>query len=232
MDWKEYYISIAKAVSAKSKDPSTKVGAVIVDKDNRVVSQGFNGFVKGCNEHSMTFEKPMKYNLIIHAEMNALVFSRRDLTGCTVYCTHGPCENCLKHMLQAGIKTIIYEDAGIMRRGSDDSKEAIYRLVKATGAKVESLLGVNYVEDIYFDIPLTKDEVEGLFYYRNGRQYSMSTFIDGTTTTYGYGPLDNTGWFESPLRPEFIEKYKQDFENAYRNNFGHWPESGVYNGKR
>ena len=65
ISWHEYFINIAKEVAKKSKDPSSQVGCVIVTNDNRPVSFGYNGFVSGCDEGHMTFERPLKYNLII-----------------------------------------------------------------------------------------------------------------------------------------------------------------------
>jgi len=145
-----YFLEIAKAIATKSKDPSSKVGAVIVDEDHRIVSTGYNGFPAGCDETKLSWERPMKYLTVIHAELNALIYARRDLTGCIVYVTHGPCESCLKHLLQAKVREIYYENADIMRyRSSIDQKIAIKNLILATGAIVQNVNGKNYIEDIY-----------------------------------------------------------------------------------
>ena len=109
--WDEYFIKIAEQVAIRSKDPSTKTGCVVVDEKNRPVSFGYNGFVAGCNEAKMTQERPMKYLLVIHAEMNAILFSKRDLSGCTLYSLYAPCENCLKFIIQTGIRKIIYKNS-------------------------------------------------------------------------------------------------------------------------
>lgn len=150
LSWERYFINIAKETATKSKDPSSKVGCVIVDKDKRVVSSGFNGFVAGCDEHYMSQERPLKYHQVIHAEMNALIFSRKDVYGCKIYTTHGPCDNCLKHLLQAGIKEIYYDDPGIMlERGEYNQKLAIGLLVKSTKAIIINVNNnKNYVEEI------------------------------------------------------------------------------------
>lgn len=148
MSWVPYFIQIAKEVSSKSKDPSSKVGCVIADEKHRPVSFGFNGFVAGCDESKLSWtEKNKKYATVIHAEMNAIIFAnRKDLSGCVAYITHSPCESCLKHMLQAGIREIHYEDVSIVRdRGSEDGKWAIKALIEATGAKVTSTCGIDYV---------------------------------------------------------------------------------------
>lgn len=124
-------MTIAKTVSLRSKDISTKVGCVIVDPKDRIISTGYNGFVSKCNETLMTFERPLKYNLTIHAEMNALLYSKRDLTNCTLYTTHYPCDNCLKHILQAGIRKIYYEDNSIVQRFTSDQTTAIDLMLRA-----------------------------------------------------------------------------------------------------
>ena len=96
----------------------------------------------------------MKYLTIVHAEMNALIFAKQDLKGAKVFTTHGPCENCLKHMLQAGIREVYYKDPGIMRdRSTADQKEAIFRLICATQAIVQNVdTGISYQEELGFKI--------------------------------------------------------------------------------
>ncbi len=139
MSWHEYYLQIAEITAKKSKDPSSQVGCVIVDPNNKIVSTGFNGFVAGCDETQMTYERPMKYNLIIHAEMNALMFANQSVKGCTVYVTHHPCDNCFKHLLQAGIKQVYYKSKSVIERFSQDQLEAIDKLQKATGVNIEQI---------------------------------------------------------------------------------------------
>lgn len=172
MNWKEYYINIAEQVSKKSKDPSSKVGAIIVDSDNRIVSTGYNGFIAGCNEEKMSWQRPDKYFLVVHAEMNALIYAKKDLKDCKVFTTFGPCDNCLKHMLQAGIREIYYQDPAIMRdRSTSEQKEAIVRLIEATGAKVENVqTGQLYTEELNgtIEVSVKYAPFEGKFFvFRN-----------------------------------------------------------------
>ncbi len=149
INWNEYFLNIAAEVAKKSKDPSSKVGCVIVTQDNRPVSFGYNGFVSGCDEEFMTTERPMKYLLTIHAEMNALIFAERSIRGCKAYVTHGPCDNCLKHLLQAGIIEIIYSDPGILKeRGTVEQKEAIQRLLRGFPIKCHNANGTDYLEEL------------------------------------------------------------------------------------
>ena len=152
-DWNKYNMGFAQHAATGSKDPSSQVGAYIVDEHNQPVSNGFNGFVSKCDDKFMTYDRPLKYELIIHAEMNAVDFANRNLKGCKLYCTHGPCANCLKHVLQKKIREIYYLDPGIVRdRGTDEQKEAIRRLILGTGAIVKNIdTGKTYLEELGFN---------------------------------------------------------------------------------
>lgn len=103
-------LEIAKQVSTYSKDPSTKVGAVIVDSLNRIVSTGYNGFPRGIADTPERLNnREEKLRLIIHAEHNAILHSPlRDLTGCTLY-TYPflPCAKCALIIIQSGIKQVV-----------------------------------------------------------------------------------------------------------------------------
>ena len=158
-DWDEYFMGIAEAVSKKSKDPSSKMGCVIVDDNKRVVSLGYNGMVQGADESKMTLEeRPMKYYFAIHSEMNALIFAHQDLTGCTVYNRVATCENCLKYCLQAGIKRFVYKELRVHSHSTDPKKsmtnietdEAVVRLLAAM-PEIEAINmtnGKTYTQDI------------------------------------------------------------------------------------
>jgi dCMP deaminase len=93
----------------KSKDPSTKTGAVIVRPDRTIVSMGYNGFAKDMRDDPELYaDRETKYSRVIHCEMNALIFARQDVTGCTLYTTPFPsCDRCCVHMIQAGIKRMV-----------------------------------------------------------------------------------------------------------------------------
>lgn len=149
ISWDEYYMLQAKAAILKSKDPSTQVGCVLVDEDNIEISKGFNGMIRKSKENRMWEPRNIKLLCVIHAEMNALLHSKRSLKGATAYITHGPCENCLKHLAQAGVKRFVYEDASIMRnRGTNDQKEAIQIIMEDANIEVISITGINYIDDL------------------------------------------------------------------------------------
>ena len=158
-EWDEYFMEIAEVVASRSKDPSSKMGCVIVDENKRVVSLGYNGMLQGADESKMTLsERPMKYYFAIHSEMNALIFSQRDVSGCTLYNKIATCENCLKYCLQAGITRFVYKELRVHshRDGNKnsmtniDTDEAIVRMLSSM-PQVETLNlsnGKTYIEDI------------------------------------------------------------------------------------
>ena len=151
-NWNEYHAEIAKVVASKSKDPSSKVGCVIVDKNNCPVSNGFNGFIAGSDESEFSWtDRSKKYLTVLHAEENAIIFAKRDLEGCKAYITHSPCNKCLTLLAQAKIREIYYSDPSIIRdRGSDEVKWAIKAIIRATGVSVVNLVnGKMYLEELF-----------------------------------------------------------------------------------
>lgn len=166
-------MQIAEAAAAKSKDPSSKMGCAIVDQNKRVVSLGYNGLPQGADESKMTLsERPMKYYFVIHSEMNALLFARGNLTGCTIYNRVATCDNCLKHCLQAGIKRFVYKELRVRSHSTDpkhsmtnlETDEAVVRLL-ASMPEVETLNltnGKTYIEDILDSYDKDSDEYQRL----------------------------------------------------------------------
>lgn len=107
--WDKWFLGLAEYVSTASKDPSTKVGAVIVDKDRRVVSIGYNGFPKGVEDSEDRLNnRDLKYQYIVHAERNALLFANKSSENCTIYTyPFMPCSVCAGMIIQSGIKKVI-----------------------------------------------------------------------------------------------------------------------------
>lgn len=102
--WDEFFLGLAKYMSTRSKDPSTKVGAVITFGKN-IVSVGFNGFPEKMEDRPEWYEdRTEKLSRIIHAEKNAISRAKRDLTGATMYVyPFVPCDRCFTHLLNEGI---------------------------------------------------------------------------------------------------------------------------------
>jgi dCMP deaminase len=114
MNWIEYFREIATVVAKKSKDNRTNIGAVIVGKDNEIVSTGYNSFPRGINDDvPERQEKPEKYHWFEHAERNAIYNAARigvSTKGCTIYLSHWfPCVECTRAIIQSGIETLYCE---------------------------------------------------------------------------------------------------------------------------
>ena len=105
MKWELRYLEMAKLVSTWSKDPSTKVGAVIVDSDNTVISVGFNGLPRRIQDTDQRLNnRDIKLKMIIHAEINAIITAKRPLNGATIYTyPFMSCSQCAGLIIQSGI---------------------------------------------------------------------------------------------------------------------------------
>lgn len=114
ISWDAYFMGLAILSSKRSKDPNTQVGACIVNDDKRIVSVGYNGAPNGINDDTdMKWKRDgefidTKYAYVCHSELNAILNSKSDLKGCTMYVTLFPCNECAKAIIQSGIKKIIY----------------------------------------------------------------------------------------------------------------------------
>lgn len=108
INWKRRFLGLAEHIAQWSKDPSTKVGAVITTKDNRIISLGFNGFPRHVLDDNRLNDRDLKYKIIIHAEMNAIHFSGYPLTDCVLYTwPMPPCSRCAASIIQVGIDKVI-----------------------------------------------------------------------------------------------------------------------------
>ena len=106
--WSERFMALAEHVATWSKDPSTKVGCVIIDKQNRVVSIGFNGFPRGVRDDIARYQdRDTKLLFVAHAERNALDNAPLSVEGCTLYSPLLPCNECAKSIIQKGIKKVV-----------------------------------------------------------------------------------------------------------------------------
>lgn len=108
MTWNDYFMAMAIVASTKSKDPSSQVGAVIVDNDQRIVSAGFNGPPRGTDDEYGFADRDRKLLRVLHAEENAILFAGKSLKGCSLYVTHHPCAHCAAVIIQSGIKSVFH----------------------------------------------------------------------------------------------------------------------------
>jgi len=115
-NWDIRFLGLAKLISSWSKDPSTKVGAVISDQNHRVISLGYNGFPMGISDDERLKDREKKYKIVLHAEANAIMFANTNLTNCTIYTyPFQPCSACAGLIIQSGIKRIVCSSNDIAR---------------------------------------------------------------------------------------------------------------------
>jgi dCMP deaminase len=106
--WDQRFLDLAEHIAEWSHDPRTKVGAVIVDDQKRVVSMGYNGFPRGIKDSEERYNDRSTKNLFVcHAERNALDNAPHSVEGCTMYVPLLPCNECAKSIIQNGIAKVI-----------------------------------------------------------------------------------------------------------------------------
>lgn len=116
ISWDEYFMGVSKLSGMRSKDPNTQVGACIVSDNNKILSMGYNGFPNGCDDDKFPWEREgdildTKYAYVTHSELNAILNYRGgSLEGTKLYVSLFPCNECAKAIIQAGIKTVVYDD--------------------------------------------------------------------------------------------------------------------------
>ena len=141
ISWDEYFMALAHLSALRSKDPSTQVGACIVDGNNKVVSIGYNGFPMGCSDDEFPWGREggmleTKYAFVVHAELNAILNSPRSLAGCTLYVSLFPCNECAKAIIQSGIRKVVYE---CDKYAKEDNVIAAKKMLRAAGVELVQL---------------------------------------------------------------------------------------------
>ncbi|NLL31571.1 MAG: dCMP deaminase family protein [Clostridiales bacterium] len=155
ISWDEYFMGVAILAGKRSKDPSTQVGACIVDNDNKILSQGYNGLPRGCSDDDFPWDREgssleTKYPYVVHAELNAILNSRGAyLHGAKIYVALFPCNECAKAIIQSGIKEVIYLSD---KYADTDPVKASKRMFKAAGVKMTKLEPKAKNINISFDI--------------------------------------------------------------------------------
>ena len=137
--WDEYFMGISKLSGLRSKDPHTQVGACIVSQDNKILSMGYNGFPLGCSDELFPWaregndELEKKYLYVTHSELNAILNYRGgSLEGTKLYVSLFPCNECAKAIIQAGIKTIVYDSD---KYDGAPSNTASKKMLESAGVK-------------------------------------------------------------------------------------------------
>lgn len=149
ISWDQYFMGIALLSAQRSKDPSTQVGACIVDDNNRILSMGYNGMPSGCEDDVMPWGRegsPLenKYFFVCHAELNSILNYRGgSLKDAHIYTTLFPCNECAKSIIQSGIKEVIYlsdkyadSDSTIAAKKMFDLAGVTYRAFEMKGKQI------------------------------------------------------------------------------------------------
>jgi dCMP deaminase len=158
ISWDEYFMGVALLSAKRSKDPSTQVGACIVNDKNKIVGAGYNGLPIGCDDDEFPWEKQgkfldTKYPYVCHAELNAILNNiGMDLRNCKIYTALFPCNECAKAIIQSGITEVIY--LSDKYEGTETAKASRIMLDKASvkyrkvASKVMSLVLSFNEEDV------------------------------------------------------------------------------------
>lgn len=138
--WKKRFLKLSKEISEWSKDPSTKVGALIISEDKNIISTGYNGFPRDIEDTEERLNnRELKYKFVLHAEMNCILnalYNGRSVKDCILF-VHGlpPCSECTKSIIQAGIKKVITDS-----KATDNWKESLklsLEMLKEANVEIE-----------------------------------------------------------------------------------------------
>jgi dCMP deaminase len=134
-------MDMAEVVAKRSHDAETKVGAILINNTSgAIMATGYNGFVRGADDTALPKTRPLKYDLILHAEDNLIANCARhgiSMENCTLVCTLSPCKHCMRMMINCGITKVV---------------------VKALYKDFESILSMP-------DVKVTMEQKDDGFYY-------------------------------------------------------------------
>jgi dCMP deaminase len=154
--WDDYYMGLVFFICARSKDPSTQVGAIVVNTGNRPLGMGYNGAPSGIPDEKINWNRPHKYVFIEHAEPNAIRHAASglgSLEGATLYCTNMPCNECVRKIVIEKFARVVYgsQSANMM---SEEVVNTTRHIAELGGVKLEPFTGnlkwvrerMNYLE--------------------------------------------------------------------------------------
>lgn len=143
-DKKIFFMQMAQLMSTLSKDPSTKVGCIIVSKKGYIISEGYNGFPHGIADTPERLnDRAQKYPRVVHGEANAIINAGRNGTKIEdgiVFVTQPPCPDCTKMLIQAGISAVFYIDLDPSKKnvaGWRDMLDISFDMFKEAGIPCE-----------------------------------------------------------------------------------------------
>ena len=146
--WIKRFMHLTSEIAKWSKDPSRKIGAIIVGNYKQIISQGYNGFPRGVNDSDERYQdRETKYKFVVHAEMNAILnalYNGSSVKGSTIFVSGLPvCNECAKAIIQSGIKEVIYmsdkydgTDSVVASKKMLDACGVIYRKYNLTGKEI------------------------------------------------------------------------------------------------
>ena len=139
--WDEYFMGVASLSALRSKDPNTQVGCCIVDKNNKILSVGYNGLPRGCDDDEFPWDREgnlldTKYPFVAHAELNAILNRKTPLDDARLYVTLFPCNECAKAIIQAGIKEVLYASD---KYADTDGTKASKKMLTSAGITLKQI---------------------------------------------------------------------------------------------
>jgi dCMP deaminase len=152
----DYYMGLCYLIAARSKDPSTQQGAIIVDSKNIPIGWGYNGAAGDIRDNEINWNRPEKYPFIIHAEQNAFdhAYATEKLENGTIYITGFPCIECAKRIVNKRLRKIIYGQQNSAMISQQDRTEVV-ELCKLARVSLEEYKG---------NINWLRDAIEGLMF--------------------------------------------------------------------
>ena len=145
--WDEYFMQMCNVIKLRSKDSKKQVGACLVSSDNRIISTGYNSLKVASNDNIDWTDRKLVHSLVIHAEMNCLLYATSKFENTTLYSTLSPCVECSKLIASSGVKKIIYQNK---YKDFDNVKEIcdFYKIeIKQTQkSKIEEVIECVYVD--------------------------------------------------------------------------------------
>ena len=147
INWDEYFMGLAALSALRSKDPNTQIGACIVNEDKRIIGIGYNGFPIGIHDKSLPWKNKdkdvnkTKYPYVVHAELNAILNATRPTKGATLYTCLFPCNECVKAIIQSGIKEIVYMLDKYKDMPSTLAAKKMLKLAKVKVRKIKTRYG-------------------------------------------------------------------------------------------
>ena len=108
--WDEYFMELCGVIKLRSKDIKKQVGACLVSEDNKIISTGYNGLKAGCGDNIDWNNRELVHSLVLHSEMNCLLYATSKFDNARLYCTLSPCKECIKLIASSGVTKIIYKE--------------------------------------------------------------------------------------------------------------------------